>query len=118
MAVGFTPKHVEDFPLNDLTQQLFLVLANETVKKIGWKVNYQSVNGLICFTNNGMFFWNAEIKIKIENGVANITSASTGNDVIDWGKNKKNVTNFKATFQKLKKNLTKEVLNEKYHIPF
>ena len=114
MAVGFTPKHIEDFPLNDSTQQQFLVLANETAKKIGWKVGYLSDNGLIAYTDNGMFSWNAEIKIKIENGVANIQSASTGSEMMDWGKNKKNVANFIATFEELKPTLMKEELDAKY----
>lgn len=114
MAVGFTPKHIEDFPLKDLTQQQFLVLANETATKIGWKVSYLSDNGLIAYTDNGMFSWNAEIKIKIENGIANIQSASTGSEMMDWGKNKKNVANFIANFDELKPNLTKEELDAKY----
>ncbi len=94
MAVGFTPKHIEGFPLNNLTHQQFLVLADEAATKINWKVAYLSENGLIAYTDNGMFSWNAEIKIKIENGIASIQSASTGNEIIDWGKNKKNVINF------------------------
>jgi len=114
MAVGFTPKHIEDFPLNDLTQQQFLVLANETATKISWKVGYLSDNGLIAYTDNGMFSWNAEIKIKIENGVANIQSASTGSEMMDWGKNKQNIANFIANFDELKPTLTKEELDAKY----
>lgn len=114
MAVGFTPKHIEDFPLNGLTQQQFLVLANETATKVSWKVSYLSDNGLIAYTDNGMFSWNAEIKIKIENGVANIQSASTGNEMMDWGKNKKNVSNFIARFEELKPSLTIEELDAKY----
>jgi rhomboid protease GluP len=114
MAVGFTPKHIEDFPLNELTQQQFLVLANETATKIGWKVGYLSDNGLIAYTDNGMFSWNAEIKIKIENAVANIQSASTGSEMMDWGKNKKNVVNFIASLEEIKLTLTKEELDTKY----
>lgn len=114
MAVGFTPKHIENFTLNHLTQQQFLVLANETAMKIGWKVGYISENGLIAYTDNGMFSRNAEIKIKIENGVASIQSASTGNEMMDWGKNKKNVANFITSFDELKPTLTKEELEVKY----
>lgn len=114
MAVGFTPKHIEEFPLNELTPQQFLVLANETATKIGWKVGYLSDNGLIGYTDNGMFSWNAEIKIKIESGVATIQSASTGNEMLDWGKNKKNIANFIDTFLELKPSLTKDELDVKY----
>ncbi|CAM4392869.1 rhomboid family intramembrane serine protease [Flavobacterium terrigena] len=114
MAVGFTPKHLENISLNDLSQQQFLALANETATKIDWNVNYISDNGLIAYTDNGMFSWNAEIKIKIENGIATINSESTGSEMVDWGKNKKNVTNFINHLEKLKPTITKEELDIKY----
>ncbi|HTO15952.1 MAG TPA: rhomboid family intramembrane serine protease [Edaphocola sp.] len=114
MAVGFTPKYIEDFYLNDLTQQQFIALANETATKMGWKVGYLSDNGLIAYTENGMFSWNAEIKIKIDDGIANIQSASTGSEMMDWGKNKKNVANFFINFEELKSTQTKEELDIKY----
>jgi rhomboid protease GluP len=114
MAVGFTPKHIEVFPLNGLTQEQFLVLSNETASKMKWKVGYISNNGLIAYTDNGMFSFNAEIKIKIENGIANIQSASIGNEMMDWGKNKKNVINFISSLEALILTLTKEELDTKY----
>lgn len=114
MAIGFTPKHTENYLLNDLTQKQFLVLANETAKKMGWKVGYLSDNGLISYTDNGLFSWKAEIKITIEDGIAIIRSASTGNEMIDWGKNKKNVNNFIANFEELKPTISTEELAIKY----
>ena len=87
MAVGFTPRHIEDFPLNDLTQEQFLVIANETAKKMHWKVGHISNSGLIAYTDKGIFSRNAEIKIKIENGIANLKSATTGSEMMDWGMN-------------------------------
>jgi rhomboid protease GluP len=114
MAFGFTPKHVENFPLNDLTQQQFLILANESARKVGWQISYLSDNGLIGYTDNGMFSIDAEIKIKIEDGIATIRSASIGSELMDWGRNKKNITNFISTFEALKPTLTKEELNVKY----
>ncbi|HLA52548.1 MAG TPA: rhomboid family intramembrane serine protease [Flavitalea sp.] len=114
MAVGFTPKHSEDFPLNDLTPREFLAIANETVKKKGWEVGYISDSGLIAYTGNGMFSWNAEITIKIDEGAANIRSASTGNEMMDWGKNKKNVHSFISTLEELRTSLSKEELERIY----
>lgn len=114
MAVGFTPKHIEDFPLNDLTNKHFLTLAIETAEKLGWSVGYASETGIIAYTDNGMFSWNAEIKIKIEDGSANLMSSSTGNDMMDWGKNKKNINNFISTFEEVKLAMTDEELDLKY----
>lgn len=114
MAVGFTPKYSEDFLLNDLTQEQFIALANEAATKADLKISYSSNNGLIAYTDNGMFSWNAEIKVKIENRVASIQSASTGNEFMDWGKNKKNVTQFISGLEELTTTLSKEEIDIKY----
>jgi len=114
MAIGLTPKHTEDFPFHELTQEQFLALSYETAMQLDWKVDYISSNGLIAYTNNGMFSWNAEIKIKMENEIAAIQSASTGSDMMDWGKNKKNVEDFRTKFVALKSTLTLEALETKY----
>ncbi|GAB3523866.1 rhomboid family intramembrane serine protease [Emticicia fontis] len=114
MAVGFTPKHIENFSLNDLTEEQFLVLAVDTAQKLAWKIGYLSKNGLVAYTDKGMFSWNAEITIKIENDVASIESASAGNEMVDWGKNKKNVNNFISNLEELKAASAKEELETKY----
>jgi rhomboid protease GluP len=59
MAVGFTPKYIEAYPLDDLPQNHFLVLATEAVRELKWQLNYLSQTGLIAYTDNGMFGWNA-----------------------------------------------------------
>lgn len=114
MAIGLTPKYIENIPLNDFSQKHFLVLANETAIKIGLKVSYLSDSGLVAYTDNGMFSWNAEVKIKIENDIASIQSASIGSELIDWGKNKKNIVHFISNFEELKLNIRYEELDEKY----
>lgn len=114
MAVGFTPKYKEDFAIHGLTQQQFLVLANEAAVKMEWKVVYLSDNGLIAYTDNGLLARNAEIKIKIENDIASIQSTSTGNEMVDMGKNKKNVHSFISNLEELKQVLSKEELDTKY----
>ena len=114
MAVGFTPKHIEEFLLNNLTEKQFLALANLTVKHLEWNLSYISGSGLIAYTNNSMFSWNAEVKIKIEHGVASIQSASTGSEMMDLGKNKKNAKKFITALEELKLTLSKEDLENNY----
>lgn len=109
MAIGFLPKYNEGFPLTDLTQQQFIVIAIEVAKKIYWKVSNISTDGILAYTDRAH-----EIKIKIENGIATIQSTSIGNEMIDWGRNKKNVSTFINTFDELKKILTNEEIEEKY----
>lgn len=114
MAIGFTPNHAQIIEIENLTQNEFLVLLIETVKKISWKTSYLSQNGIIAYTNKGMFSWNAEIKITIENKTAHIKSSSVGNEMFDLGKNRKNVENFIAHFNELKKQFTNEELTKKF----
>jgi rhomboid protease GluP len=114
MAVGFTPKHIEEVPLFGLTQEEYLVIALDAAKEMKWKVSYKSKSGLIAFTDNGIFSWNAEVRIKTENGYANLKSSSTGNEMMDWGKNKKNIEKFILSFNALERKLTKEELVLKY----
>ena len=110
MAIGFTPKHTEDYPLGHLTQEQFLVIAQEAVAKLAWQLAYISNAGLIAFTANS----DAEIRIIADNGTASLKSTSTGNEMMDWGKNKKNIARFSATFNELKSAFTAEELAWKY----
>lgn len=113
MAVGLTPSYNENIQVENFTQNEFLIILIEAAKKVGWEISYQSINGIIAYTNQGMFSWNAEIKIVIENNIANIRSASTSNDMFDWGKNKRNVENFITTFNDLKSQFNSEELTVK-----
>jgi rhomboid protease GluP len=114
MSIGFTPNHNQIIEVENFTPQQLLALLVEAVKKINWKVGYLSHNGLIAYTDKGMFSWNAEIKMTIENNSVNITSSSTGNEMFDWGKNKRNVANFISVFETLKTELTPQELANKF----
>ena len=115
MAFGFTPKYIETYLLNGLSNEHFLVIAHEAVSNLGWQVNYVSNTGLIAFTNAGMFKWNAEISIKIENGTAILKSESTGNEMMDWGKNKKAIGKLVAELNALASKYSVQDLNSKYN---
>ncbi len=116
MAIGFTPKHIEEVPLNELSPKQFLVIAIETVRILKWDIGYLSNNGLIAYTNNGSFSWNAEIIIKIDKDFANLKSSSTGNDMIDWGKNEKNINTFIATFEQVKASFSIAEIDSQYEV--
>ncbi len=113
MAVGFTPKHVEPFPLNDLTHEHFLLLAVETAEKLGWRLKYIGRSGLIAYTNNGVLSFNSKIDIQLEEDTAQLTSTSTGSEMVDWGKNKKTINHFIATFEEVKSTITAEEIEFK-----
>ncbi|TCC91897.1 rhomboid family intramembrane serine protease [Pedobacter frigiditerrae] len=115
MAFGLTPKHTEEIYLTDLSPEQFLALAIETANQLKWQINYVSETGIIAYTNKGLFSWNADIKILMQYGnTIFITSESAGNEMIDWGKNKKTVNQFLDTFEIAKLSFTPEELTLKH----
>jgi len=93
MAVGFTPKFTKDITLNTGREHC-IVTAFKTFDNLGWKTVYISPNGLIAYTNKGMFATNAEIRVIVTDTTITITSSSTGSEMVDLGKNKKFVEQF------------------------
>jgi membrane associated rhomboid family serine protease len=114
MAFGFTPTYSEILHLDDLSNQQFLVIATEVVKKLEWKIQFLSDTGLIAFTNKGIFKWNAKITISIDNEVVTLKSESTGNEMFDWGKNRKTITQFTNLFYDSKYAFNSEEISQKY----
>jgi rhomboid protease GluP len=105
-------KHTEQLPLDNLRIERFLSLAIETSKQLGWVIGSINDVGFIAYTNNGLFAWNAEIKIKVINGSATLQSQSQGSAHIDVIENKKNIQNFIAAFKLLKKQYHQKNLAE------
>ena len=114
MAVGFTPKHVEDFLFDDLSPNQFLALVFHTLNHMGMKIHFVSQNGVLAYSNNGNFSWNAEIKIGLETGKAVINSASAGSEMVDFGKNKKLVLAIIQNIEEQKAKLSTENLAHLY----
>ncbi len=105
MPIRFTQKHIEQLPLDDLTMEQFLNMTIKTSKQLGWEVGSITERGFIAYTKNGLFLWNAQVKLEIKNGVANLQSQSLGNEIIDLENNKKNLQSFIVTLSHLKKTL-------------
>jgi rhomboid protease GluP len=114
MAIGFTPKHIIDHPLGDLSGAQFLALAMAAVREQEWELIYISPTGLVAYSDNGMFSQNAEIKVKISDNIAQITSSSTGSEMIDFGRNKKYVNAFLKEVETLRSQYTHEALDNEY----
>jgi rhomboid protease GluP len=114
MAFGITPKYVMEIYLEKFTPGQFLILGIESAKKLDWEISSISNTGFIAFLNNDRFRWNARITFKIEDDRAIIKSESVGNEMFDWGKNKKAVERFEDKFITLKYKINKEELDLKF----
>ncbi len=113
MAFGFSPKHIQDFQLDDLDKEQFLVLAIEAAYKLNWNVSFVSETGFIAYTKFSWSSWSEEVTVKIGNGVVNLKSECTGTQLMDWGKNKKNVEALLAKLEVVKSTMTQEEIETK-----
>jgi rhomboid protease GluP len=101
MKISFTQKHIEQLPLDSISASQFLSLAVAASERLGWVFGNITQTGFVAYTNNGLFAWNAEIKMKIINGLVFIQSQSR-EEGKDMTGNKKNIQNFISAFESLK----------------
>lgn len=101
MKIEFKQKQTEELSLNNLKAEEFISIAAETSNQLGWAIGCKNETGFIAYTNNGLFQWNAEVKVKIVNGSATLLSQSLGNEPRDVVGNKNNIENFISTFKDL-----------------
>jgi rhomboid protease GluP len=113
MAFGFSPKNVQEYNLDNLDKEHFLVFAIEAASELDWNVSFISETGFIAYTKFSMSSWSEEVTIKIDNGVANIKSECTGAQIMDWGKNKRNVNELIYVIERIKKELTQTEIESK-----
>lgn len=45
MAFGLSPKHIQEYRLNDIVGDSFLVLAIEAATKLGWEISFLDDSG-------------------------------------------------------------------------
>jgi rhomboid protease GluP len=114
MAIGLSPKFIQDLSLDNLSQEHFMIVAMEAAKQVGWNIGYKSENGFVAYTKFSMASYSEEVKLTIENSIVTIKSECTGNQLADWGKNKKNVEKFLTAFNELKESFSAEELENKY----
>ncbi|MDR7129743.1 rhomboid protease GluP [Algoriphagus sp. 4150] len=113
MAFGFSPKYIQDYQLDNLNKEHFLVLAIEAAFKLDWDVSFVSETGFIAYTKFSWSSWSEEVTIKMDNNVANIKSECTESQLVDWGKNKKNVEVLLSKIEEVKSMITQEEIEAK-----
>lgn len=114
ISFGFSPKQIDNLPVYDLSKKQLFVLAFEAAKKLNWNIGYLSESGFIAYTKFSMSSWSEEVQVKIEVGNINVKSECTGNQIIDWGKNKKNIDSFFTSFNETREDIDKLNIDEQY----
>lgn len=116
MAIGFTPKQIGKFSTSDLSKQEVIILTLETLKKLDWKVVYLSETEIIARTKFSFSSWMEEVQLKIGVDEITIKSECTGAQMMDWGKNKRNIDAFISTFDSLKSTISSEEIELNYSL--
>src|SRR5687768_4080617 len=114
MALGLSPKYIANINLEGLTQAHFLIIALDAAKELDWNIGRISETGFIAYTKVSMSSWSEEIKVTIENGITSLKSECTGNQMVDWGKNKKNIDELITKINEIKLKYSSEELSQKY----
>ncbi|HEY9178009.1 MAG TPA: rhomboid family intramembrane serine protease [Flavipsychrobacter sp.] len=114
MTFGIPPKYLKEYPANDISTEEFVALVAETAEQLGWEIGFISHSLLIMYAGSGGFSNNHEVRITLDNTIATVKSTSVGNELFDWGRNRKQVKTFLAKYEEVKTSSTKELLLEKY----
>jgi rhomboid protease GluP len=110
MAIGVPPTYTREFPLHTLSKEQFLAMAQDVIQRLGYDPGYANETGLLAYTPFSMSSWKEEIKITIAENTAILQSRCLSNQLIDWGKNRRNIDAFLTAFQELQSCLTPEDL--------
>jgi len=113
MAFGFNPRYQQKIELLDITLPQFMIIAQDTVNYLGWNVGTKSESSFSARTKMSLSSYGEEISVSVQDGIATIESRCTGNQMMDWGKNRKNVEAFVSAFELLKSGFNAETLEER-----
>ena len=114
MSFGFTPNYSQDLGLDGLTPAQFLAACVTTIRSLDWDIHYVSDSGLIALTSKGMFKRKQQVSVRIENDIATLKSESMGSEMMDWGRNRKNIELFIARIAEIRNSVLPEQLDQTY----
>ncbi|MGZ3871927.1 MAG: rhomboid family intramembrane serine protease [Mucilaginibacter sp.] len=114
MAFGLFPKYIVGVSIEDLTPSQFLVILIEAGQQLGYDFRYVARDGFVAYTGFSMSSASEEITVKIEGDLASLKSECTGNQLVDWGKNKRNIDDLNTQLKELKSKYSAEELDQKY----
>jgi rhomboid protease GluP len=114
MALGLSPKHEQTLNFEGFNNRQFLPLAVGVVKQLGWMVSAISETRFIAYIPASDDLPGEEFRVMVWDGLATIKSESPGNQMVDWGKNKKNIAAFVKQFDLAKSSADPETLEQQY----
>jgi len=114
--LGITAKFKKEIELVGINAETFLAMAFEIATKLNWQISGITPNGITAYTAFSMYSWSEKISIVVENNIVFLKSECTGNQIIDFGKNRKNINILISQFEQIKNNLSEDEVYEKIAI--
>jgi rhomboid protease GluP len=111
MAFKLSPQHSVEIIIDPLAREQFLVLAIEACKQLNWNNGLTTANHFYSYTDSSMSSWGEIITVKIDGNKALLKSNCSGNQLVDWGKNKRNIELLTNKIDELKAGISVEQLN-------
>ncbi|HEX6227161.1 MAG TPA: rhomboid family intramembrane serine protease [Chryseolinea sp.] len=114
MAFGVSPRNIQEQIFDGLTYEELLITAFETANKLNWKIGFTSQRAFIAYSKFSMSSWGEAIHVNVEHQKLIVKSECTGNQIIDWGKNKQNVDAFFNAFKETMGKLSPDDIAHRY----
>jgi rhomboid protease GluP len=98
MAIGIPPIYRQEYQLDTLNKEQFLAIAQESIQRLGFDSAGTSERGLVAYTSFSLSSWKEEIRISVTGQTAILQSKCLSTQLVDWGKNRRNIEAFLNTF--------------------
>ena len=98
MAFGIAPQHAAEVNVGEYLPEHVLRAALYSANKLGLKVGHLETDGFKAYNSISASSFGEEVTVKLAGSSLHIKSVCIGGQVIDWGKNKRNVADFQETF--------------------
>lgn len=98
---GYSPKVKKNIPLGDFPADRYLIIAQQAIENLGWKLSHLSESGIIAYTGLSLQSYSEEISIRIKSNFAVFKSECIGIQMLftDYGKNEQNLDKFFHEFE-------------------
>ena len=113
MAFGFSPQYAQDYQLEGLDREHFLAIAIEAIDRLELKLSKVTSSGILVYTKMSAYSWAEEITLTFGIDKVTVRSQCTGNQLFDWGKNRRNVQDLILEIKHVRRILKEEKLAAK-----
>ena len=113
MAFRLRPLHEDKLHFADLSNTQILILALEASQKLEWNIEGIALREVIFYVPMGMRSQGEEVTFTIEEGNSgeiSVRSQCASVQLVDYGKNRKNIQKLQETMEEIKSTLTPEEL--------